>query len=140
MTKHTLAPWRRKLQYILGGTLLVAGGASMLFLQMAKPEPKREKVKVDIWLEEREKQSDRWELILDLIKERVFEDIDVRDGTITVGSEFLLLPFEQKQTLTNVVWSYYSTQEESEYVTIRLKESLNGKEVGRHSQSGLTIY
>lgn len=68
--------------------------------------------------------------------------LECRDSgaTLTVGAPFLLGDFEDKAAMLGVVYKYCWPEAAGRYTSVRIKESINGKEIGTFSaESGLEM-
>lgn len=93
------------------------------------------------WSADTAKQPERQRLIQSLCDKGVFKSVEYRDlgATIVVLPAFYALDFDAKQNFTSVVYAYLAAARKDKYVTVRLKDSKTGNQIGEHDLMGLVL-
>jgi hypothetical protein len=102
----------------------------------AERRQQEEAAEAERWRQEEAKQADRKEAIQELLEQRVFRKVELRElgATIWVDQAFYALDFEAKQTFCSVVHGYIATNARTELVSVTLKDARTGKTVGDYGQ------
>jgi hypothetical protein len=58
--------------------------------------------------------------------------------SVQVGRGYYLLTFDQKKTLIEMIWKYYSVHMGDEFVTLNVYDGMSGKKVGSCWKRGFT--
>jgi hypothetical protein len=95
------------------------------------------------WDAEATKQPAREVLIAKLIEQGIFQGVEYTGSRafVWVGAEFYLQDFSAKQDFCSVVYAYMAGRERSELVSVKLRDTRTGKDIGEFSQtlSGLKL-
>jgi rRNA maturation endonuclease Nob1 len=68
------------------------------------------------------------------------EKCEIIDVCIFVRGAFYGLDFQEKQNYVRLIWSYYSISNNSDVLTIQIKDAKSGKKIGTYERHKLTMF
>jgi len=96
------------------------------------------------WAAEQKKQPERKKLIQDLIQAGVFNKVEfnemgLKQATVWVDFTFYALDYDQKQSFVRVVAGYVQAAHRDDMVSVYLKDSKSGRQVGKIGWPGYEL-